>query len=215
MKIINGYIPEVTLLEPGLQLEHPETGAQVPHVFWRDDCPARSTLCLYDPAASEWSPHDFIADTIVPWACEWLACYEGWLATGEWAGGGRHPRRRQENVCQVTSAANRDPPGHGQHAAFRWLGTKTGTFVSFPLMAAASAGSTQPLSSRDWRNATSAADQLRDILISSPVHPLAASLPSASQEVSHLPIFGSYISNVAMKFSRHTGQGSSVASAED
>jgi hypothetical protein len=169
MKIINGYIPEVTLIQPELQLEHPETGALVPHVYWRDDDPARSTLCLYDPAASQWSPYDFIADTIVPWACEWLACYEGWLATGEWAGGGRHPRRRQENVCRVTSAANRAPPDHGPRAAFHWLGMKTGTFGSFPLMAAASAGSTPPLSWRDWRNATSEADQLRDILISLPV----------------------------------------------
>ena len=28
--------------------------------------------------------------TIVPWTIDWLACYEGWLATGEWAGGGIH-----------------------------------------------------------------------------------------------------------------------------
>jgi hypothetical protein len=31
---------------------------------------------------------DFIADTLVPWASEWLFDYELWLATGEWYGGG-------------------------------------------------------------------------------------------------------------------------------
>jgi hypothetical protein len=28
----------------------------------------------------------FIAETIVPWACEWLAYYEIWKATGHWSG---------------------------------------------------------------------------------------------------------------------------------
>ena len=175
LEIINGYTPEVTVVNPVLKLAHPVTGDSVPHVYWRNDCPERSTLCLYDPAASQWSPDDFIADTIVPWACDWLACYEGWLATGEWTGGGRHPVRRQKSTCRVTTGdPNPDQLDHGRRAGFHWIGTKTGTFGSFPLMAAASAGSTRPLSWRDWRNATSAADQLRDILISSPALPPAA-----------------------------------------
>ena len=32
-----------------------------------------------------------IAETIIPWASEWLLHYEIWLATGEWQGGGIHP----------------------------------------------------------------------------------------------------------------------------
>src|SRR5271165_142745 len=56
LEVINGYIPEVTLLDPALMLEHPCTGELVPHVYWRDDKPERSTLCLYDPAANQWSP---------------------------------------------------------------------------------------------------------------------------------------------------------------
>ena len=32
-----------------------------------------------------------LADTIVPWAAEWLMHYELWLVTGEWTGGGDHP----------------------------------------------------------------------------------------------------------------------------
>jgi hypothetical protein len=30
-----------------------------------------------------------LADSIVPWASEWLFFYEFWLVTGEWDGGGR------------------------------------------------------------------------------------------------------------------------------
>jgi hypothetical protein len=175
LKISNGYTPEVTLVDPVLTLAHPVTSDPVPHVYWRHDRPERSTLCLYDPVAAEWSPDDFIAETIVPWACDWLACYEGWLATAEWTGGGRHPARRQNSTCGMTTGdQNRDLLDHGQRVGFHWIGTKIGTFGSFPLMAAASAESTRPLSWRDWRNVTSAADQLRDILISSPAPPRAA-----------------------------------------
>ena len=48
------------------------------------------TLCLFDPAAYEWDPHLRIAETILPWSIKWLACYEFWLMTGRWVGGGRH-----------------------------------------------------------------------------------------------------------------------------
>src|SRR6266404_85015 len=208
LETINGYIPQVTLVDPALKRAHPITDAPVPHVYWRDDCPEKSTLCLYDPAASQWSADEFIAETIVPWACEWLACYEGWLATGEWTGGGRHPRPRQINACQLTGAPNPAPPDHGQRAAFHWIGTKIGTFGSLPLMAAASAESSRPLSWRDWRNATSAADQLRDILISSPAPPPEASSPSVLPQASPLLTSDSSIWNVAMKSSRPTGPGS-------
>jgi hypothetical protein len=47
-------------------------------------------LCLFDPSACEWTPCDLLAETTVPWTIDWLACYEGWRATGEWTGGGRH-----------------------------------------------------------------------------------------------------------------------------
>jgi len=36
----------------------------------------------------------FLADTILPWAAEWLAHYEIWFATGTWYGGGEWPPRR-------------------------------------------------------------------------------------------------------------------------
>jgi hypothetical protein len=49
-----------------------------PHTF------ADGTLCLYHINDYRWSGDQRIADTIVPWACEWCFYYEVWLATGEW-----------------------------------------------------------------------------------------------------------------------------------
>ncbi len=100
-EVVGGFLPVVRLDQPILKFEHPRTGRDVPHVYWDWGEPARSKLCLYDPAANEWSPTDFIADTIVPWACDWLACYEGWLATGTWTGGGRHPGRQSGPQAQA------------------------------------------------------------------------------------------------------------------
>jgi hypothetical protein len=33
----------------------------------------------------------WIAHTIIPWSVLWFYFFEGWLATGEWEGGGEHP----------------------------------------------------------------------------------------------------------------------------
>jgi hypothetical protein len=49
-------------------------------------------LCLYLPSADEWMPTQLIAETIVPWTSLWLFYYETWHATGEWLGGGDHPK---------------------------------------------------------------------------------------------------------------------------
>ncbi|MYD87819.1 MAG: hypothetical protein F4018_15215 [Acidobacteria bacterium] len=35
--------------------------------------------------------HQTGSGRIVPWTSEWLACYEIWLATGKWLGGGTTP----------------------------------------------------------------------------------------------------------------------------
>jgi hypothetical protein len=43
-----------------------------------------------------------IAETTLPWACDWIVCYEFWLITGVWRGGGRHagdpPLPRKETL---------------------------------------------------------------------------------------------------------------------
>lgn len=82
-----GDWPQVRILAPALvRLPGNEEG-QLPHVYPPSDDP---TLCLFDPVAGEWDPSMTIAQTILPWALDWIACYELWLMTGKWTGGGRH-----------------------------------------------------------------------------------------------------------------------------
>jgi hypothetical protein len=69
-----------------------------PHLH-ADDC-----LCLYFPDGKEWNVSMMLADTIVPWASEWLFHHEIWVATGEWCGGGYHPARSRN------ARANAKPP---------------------------------------------------------------------------------------------------------
>jgi hypothetical protein len=71
-------IPRVRVLSPPL-LDLPGT-TQPPHTY-RD-----GALCLYHPTDYGWSGDQFIAETMVPWACEWCFYYEHWLATGSWLG---------------------------------------------------------------------------------------------------------------------------------
>jgi hypothetical protein len=60
---------------------------KLPHVY----SDKKQQLCLYYPKNNEWNGNMYIAETIVPWASEWLYFYENWLITGEWHGGGVHP----------------------------------------------------------------------------------------------------------------------------
>jgi hypothetical protein len=71
------FSPEIVVVSP--ELERPE-GVRLPHVYPGD------RLCLCYP--HEWKRSHVIAQTIVPWASEWLLHYEFWAATGEWHGGG-------------------------------------------------------------------------------------------------------------------------------
>ena len=91
-------IPLVRVLSPRLEPRwNAEDEAPLPHVFFDKQDITLSPLCLFDPDRNQWGPGDLIAHTTVPWTVDWLACYEGWLATGRWHGGGRHaftePRR--------------------------------------------------------------------------------------------------------------------------
>lgn len=78
------------MLEPNFEAQEE---APLPHVYFDEFDLTLSPLCLFDPAKDEWTRNDLIALTTVPWAADWLACYEGWLATGRWFGGGRHAAR--------------------------------------------------------------------------------------------------------------------------
>jgi hypothetical protein len=91
--------PQVRILSPRLRPNFDAAEeAPLPHVYFDVDDLPNSSLCLFDPAAGEWSHNDFISQTTVPWACDWLASYEGWLATGKWFAGGRHVTPRLEET---------------------------------------------------------------------------------------------------------------------
>lgn len=82
----------VTLISPELELTTEKAPSDyTPHLYWNERSPRKSRLCLFDPATAEWAPDMAIAETVIPWTIDWLASYEGWRATGEWTGGGRHP----------------------------------------------------------------------------------------------------------------------------
>ena len=64
------------------QLKRRMPSEPIPHSY------SLNEPCVYFPSAEEWRPDMKIATTIIAWASLWLAFYEGWLATGEWQGGG-------------------------------------------------------------------------------------------------------------------------------
>ena len=83
--------PVVRVLTPQLRPDwNAKDEAPLPHVYFERPDISLSPLCLFDPRKREWSHDDLSSKTTVPWAADWLACYEGWLATGRWPGGGRH-----------------------------------------------------------------------------------------------------------------------------
>lgn len=75
--------PEVEVLDPRLQKRKSKNP---PHLYKGEK------LCLYLPGTREWERGKLLSETIIPWTSEWLLNYEFWLVTGEWYGGGSHPR---------------------------------------------------------------------------------------------------------------------------
>lgn len=85
------WFPLVRIHSPKLEpREDALEEAPLPHVYFGEDDIRMSPLCLFDPKANEWDHSKLIAHTTIPWTSDWLACYEIWLATGRWKGGGRH-----------------------------------------------------------------------------------------------------------------------------
>ena len=87
-------VPEVIVLNPALRRRRDDPKDPIPHLYRNRRDPGHPMLCLYRPRTREWHAGRYVADTIVPWASEWLACYEIWLATGKWLGGGTTPSGR-------------------------------------------------------------------------------------------------------------------------
>ena len=76
--------PEIKVLNPQLVVNF--NNEKIPHVY------PGNKLCLYMPKYREFSYSDYISDTIIPWTTLWLYHYEIWHTTGEWLGGGEHPK---------------------------------------------------------------------------------------------------------------------------
>jgi len=93
--VIKSHAPRVTVLDPLLRQRPEQPEGPIPHIYPNRWSPDRPILCLYLPGSGEWGLSDAVADTTIPWAIDWLACYEGWIATGEWTGGGVHPTKEQ------------------------------------------------------------------------------------------------------------------------
>lgn len=92
--------PEVRILSPALKTLSGNPEGLLPHIYPPLQDP---TLCLFDPKAGEWDASMLVSRTIVPWAIDWIACYEFWLMTGKWSGGGRHPTTSRHIAEGATS----------------------------------------------------------------------------------------------------------------
>lgn len=79
-----GDSPDITLLNP--KIEKNFKGEMPEHLY------SKERLCLYRPIYGEFKPSDLISETIIPWIALWLYHYEVWHITGDWLGGGEHPR---------------------------------------------------------------------------------------------------------------------------
>lgn len=153
--LVASYYPMIWLLEPALRLETPHApGAIVPHIYRNADNPRSSRLCTFDPAADEWTRDMAIADTIVPWAIDWLVSYEGWLATGEWTGGGRDHNIPRIESCPTdpTPPPKQDLPVHFVNDVLPRIGLPIGNFEFSPLTEAVSAVFSPQLSSLSWKS---------------------------------------------------------------
>ena len=84
--------PLVEALGPPLRRRFGNSEGSLPHVYIAHPRTDRRGpfLCLFDDKAAQWTPDDMISNTTVPWASNWLSCYESWLATGKWFGIGKH-----------------------------------------------------------------------------------------------------------------------------
>ena len=102
----------VQVVDPVIGVDPRRTGEPPPHIYFNKADPDYPSLCLHDPVERSWSPEDYIAETIIPWTSDWLFFFEGWLATGTWEGGGRHPENRTD-LWRRTAASDpesRDRP---------------------------------------------------------------------------------------------------------
>jgi len=164
--------PRVYVLNP--PLVEWATGEPVPHLY--KPAGKKPFLCLYDPKEDPWNGDKLVAETIIPWASQWLRSYEIWQVTGVWPAPGRHP---ESGECEITSAPSKPESSPAPAVPFSeranaLIGRLTGTFVSLPLMVAASGESSHWPSWPIWSKPTLAELQLLLASTSSLEHRQAA-----------------------------------------
>lgn len=82
-----GERPLIKITKP--ELKRNFKNEKIPHVY------SDNELCLYYPKYKEFTSKQPISDYIVPWISLWLYYYEIWHVTGEWLGGGFHPKIKE------------------------------------------------------------------------------------------------------------------------
>lgn len=203
----NFYIADsyekVTILDPPIGPDPRGTGEPPQHVYRLGYPDTHPRLCVHDPEQDEWTPAKSIAGVLIPMVIKWLVFHEDWVDTGVWRGGGRHPEPLA--MEEQWRKANLSPEDRAQRErflndAFHRLGRKIGVFGSYRWMAGGyEAYFPQPY----WPNlngVTPTGGASENILISSPEHPLAASLRSASVLASQLQSSATSTSNAATRF---------------
>lgn len=81
--------PKIKIVSP--ELKRNEKGEEAEHLY------PNGYLCLYQPKYREFTRTDLLTDTIIPWTSLWLYHYEVWHLTGEWLGGGEHPKPKTKS----------------------------------------------------------------------------------------------------------------------
>lgn len=100
--------PRISIIRPLLRQREQDPNEPIPHIYPNRRHPRQPFLCSFYPQnPEEYAASRCVAD-VIPWAIDWLACYEGWLATGEWFGGGIHPEIPSANL----TAAQYSGTGH-------------------------------------------------------------------------------------------------------
>ena len=139
---IQGARISVRVVSPTIGFDPRATGERPPHIYIDDDRSGFS-LCLYDPCEDNWRSASSIAETIIPWAAEWLFFFEAWALTGIWFGGDAL-HKEVDSQCLMNSPSSPALPARLRAAVSRRIGREIATSVSFPLMAAASGGFSPP-----------------------------------------------------------------------
>lgn len=84
--VFAGRWPVVRVLSPSLSRRDAAPDEPVPHLFGDHDDPAGAHLCLFYPDGADWTDEMLLANSIVPWAAEWIFYYEMWHVAGVWGG---------------------------------------------------------------------------------------------------------------------------------